>query len=157
MSTRKHTSTLYVCARASSLSFAHPQDLMRSRSSHGTKQHKSGDCPRTELSEDTPNYEVATFENRNLLFRSADKVQMSPTPMAHERGSAGSLIDTPQPASALPICHKGLQPEASLPKYCFVQKKAQHSFCKMLFILSAFKAMAPRSQHRATARQKTSG
>ena len=119
MSTRKHTSTLYVCARASSLSFAHPQDLMRSRSSHGTKQHKSGDCPRTELSEDTPNYEVATFENRNLLFRSADKVQMSPTPMAHERGSAGLLTDTPQPASALPIRHKGLQPEASLPKYRF--------------------------------------
>ena len=114
MSTRKHTSTLYVCARASSLSFAHPQDLMRSRSSHGTKQHKSGDCPRTELSEDTPNYEVATFENRNLLFRSADKVQMSPTPMAHERGSAGLLTDTPQPASALPIRHKGLQPAASL-------------------------------------------
>ena len=168
MSTRKHTSTLYVCARASSLSFAHPQDLMRSRSSHGTKQHKSGDCPRTELSEDTPNYEVATFENRNLLFRSADKVQMSPTPMAHEREAPLDHLSTrPSLQAPCPYVTRACNPkplfQISL-LWSFVsngplptQKEAQHSFCKMLFILSAFKAMAPRSQHRATARQNTSG
>ena len=148
-------------ARASSLSFAHPQDLMRSRSSHGTKQHKSGDSPRTELSEGTPNYEVATFENRSLLFRSAGKVQMSPRPMAHVRAPQEHLpVIGPD---CIPLAHMSQGhttqnlSKLSASSINILEQKLQHSFCRMRSILSAFRAMAPRSQHRATARQKTSG